>query len=45
MSIPGFLPDWVRLEQAVCGALLLPVAIIVTLPRTRALFPAETANA
>ncbi|MEY9852996.1 cellulose synthase/poly-beta-1,6-N-acetylglucosamine synthase-like glycosyltransferase [Leifsonia sp. EB41] len=45
VSIPGFLPDWVRLEQAVCGALVLPVVIIVNLPRTRALFPAETANA
>ena len=45
VSIPGFLPDWVRLEQAVCGALLLPVAIIVNLSRTRALFPAKAANA
>lgn len=45
VSIPGFLPDWVRLEQAVCGALVLPVAIIVNLPRTRALFPAKAANA
>jgi hypothetical protein len=39
VSIPGFLPDWVRLEQAVCGALVLPVAIILNLPRTVALFP------
>ena len=31
-SIPGFLPDWVRIEQAVCGALVLPVAILVNLP-------------
>ena len=38
VSIPGFLPDWVRVEQAVCGLLVLPVAILVTLPRTRALF-------
>ena len=45
VSIPGFLPDWVRLEQAVCGALLLPVAVIVHLPRTRAPFPAEAADA
>ena len=40
VSIPGFLPDWVRLEQAVCGALVLPAAIILNLPRTRSLFAA-----
>ena len=39
VSIPGFLPDWVRFEQGVCGGLVLPVAILVNLPRTRALFP------
>lgn len=39
VSIPGFLPDWVRLEQAVCGALVLPAAILVNLPRMRAHFP------
>jgi hypothetical protein len=38
-AIPGFLPPWVRVEQVVCGLLLLPVAILVNLPRTRALFP------
>jgi hypothetical protein len=38
VSIPGFLPDWVRLEQAVCGAIVLPVAILVNLPRVSALF-------
>jgi hypothetical protein len=43
VSIPGFLPDWVRLEQAVCGALVLPAAIILNLPRTAALFPRATA--
>lgn len=41
VAIPGFLPDWVRLEQAACGMLVLPVAILVNLPRTRALFPAK----
>ena len=45
VSIPGFLPDWVRLEQAACGALVLPVVIIVNLPRTRALFPAKAVSA
>ncbi|WP_162940042.1 hypothetical protein [Gryllotalpicola protaetiae] len=39
VSIPGFLPGWVRIEQAVCGALVLPAAVIALLPRTRALFP------
>jgi len=39
VSIPGFLPDWVRIEQAICGLLLLPVAILVNLPRIGALFP------
>jgi hypothetical protein len=38
VSIPGFLPDWVRVEQAVCGLLVLPVAIVLNLPRTRAHF-------
>lgn len=41
VSIPGFLPGWVRIEQAVCGALVLPVVILALLPRTRALFPRE----
>jgi hypothetical protein len=40
VSIPGFLPGWVRVEQAVCGLIVLPVAIIANLPRTRALFRA-----
>ncbi|MDM4763045.1 hypothetical protein QT381_08495 [Galbitalea sp. SE-J8] len=39
VSIPGFLPDWIRVEQGVCGALVLPAAILLNLPRTRALFP------
>jgi hypothetical protein len=39
VSIPGFLPDWVRIEQAVCGALVLPVAIVLNLRRMAALFP------
>lgn len=39
ISIPGFLPGWVRIEQGVCGALVLPVAIMVNLPRIRDHFP------
>ena len=38
VAIPGFLPDWVRVEQAVCGALVLPVAILANLPRAGAAF-------
>ena len=38
VSIPGFLPDGVRIEQAGCGLLLLPVAILANLPRMRTLF-------
>ena len=44
VSIPGFLPDWVRLEQALCGLLVLPVAILVNLPRIRAHFPSAHAT-
>lgn len=39
VSIPGFLPDWVRIEQGICGALVLPVAVLLNLPRFSALFP------
>ncbi len=39
VSIPGFLPGWVRIEQGVCGGLVLPVAILVNLRSTRALLP------
>ncbi|MGO4300398.1 hypothetical protein [Leifsonia sp. RAF41] len=41
VAIPGFLPDWVRIEQAVCGALVLPVAILVNLPHIRSHFPKD----
>lgn len=40
VSIPGFLPGWVRVEQAVCGALVLPVAIMVNRARVRSHFTA-----
>jgi hypothetical protein len=41
VSIPGFLPDWVRLEQALCGLLVLPAAILVNLPRAKTSFSPE----
>ena len=44
VSIPGFLPDWVRIEQGVCGALVVPVAILLNLPRTAALYPAASSG-
>jgi hypothetical protein len=43
VSIPGFLPDWVRIEQGVCGLLVLPAAIILNLRGTSALFPKTAA--
>lgn len=39
VSIPGFLPGWVRIEQALCGVLVLPAAVLMNLPRMRAHFP------
>ncbi|GAB3615243.1 hypothetical protein GCM10027415_35830 [Humibacter ginsengisoli] len=45
VSIPGFLPDWVRVEQAVCGLLVLPAVILVNLPRMGRLFPKAVATA
>lgn len=39
VSLPGFLPDWVRLEQAVCGAFVLPVIVLLNLRSVRAHFP------
>lgn len=46
VSIPGFLPGWVRIEQTACGLLVLPVAIMVNLSRTRQHFlPSEEESA
>jgi len=39
VSIPDFLPVWVRVEQAVCGVLLLPAVILMFRPRIGALLP------
>ncbi|MGV9301205.1 hypothetical protein [Amycolatopsis sp. NPDC003676] len=38
VSIPGFLPLWVRLEQGVCGLLLLGVVVLVNGRPVRSLF-------
>jgi hypothetical protein len=39
VAIPGFLPAWMRVEQAVCAAILLPMVILIFLPPTSGLFP------
>ena len=39
VAIPGFLPDWARIEQIVCCLMVLPVAILVNRSRARRLFP------
>lgn len=41
VSLPGFLPPWMRIEQAVCGLLLLRVVVITAGGRMRALFAAK----
>jgi hypothetical protein len=38
VALPDFLPGWVRIEQAICGALVLPVAILVNRTGIRAGF-------
>lgn len=39
VAIPGFLPGWVRIEQALCGLLVLPAAILLNRPSLRRLYP------
>jgi hypothetical protein len=45
ISIPGLLPWWARIEQGVCGGLVLPLAIFVNMARTAALFPKDVGSA
>jgi len=40
ISLPGFLPVWMRIEQGVCGLLLLGVVLIVNGRYLRSLFAA-----
>lgn len=35
IAIPGLFPVWLRIEQGVCGALLLTVVILVNRPAAR----------
>jgi len=39
VSIPDLLPDWARVEQGVCGALLVPAVVLIWLPRMSILYP------
>src|SRR5262249_28994345 len=41
ISLPGLFPVWMRIEQGVCGVLLLAVVAIVNSRRVRSLFVAE----
>ena len=41
IALPGTFPFWLKLEQAVCGALLLVVVILVNSKRMRAHFAAR----
>ncbi|MFD1543470.1 hypothetical protein [Nonomuraea guangzhouensis] len=41
ISIPGLLPMWMRIEQGVCGLLLLGVVLIVNGRHLRSLFAAR----
>lgn len=38
VAIPGFLPLWMRIEQGVCGLLLIGVVVIVNGGHLRAVF-------
>ncbi|MEV0346244.1 hypothetical protein AB0H88_10795 [Nonomuraea sp. NPDC050680] len=40
ISLPGFLPVWMKIEQGLCGLLLLGVVLIVNGRRLRSLFGA-----
>ena len=41
IALPGTFPLWMKLEQAVCGLLLISVVALVNDHRLRALFSAE----
>ncbi|GAB3913983.1 hypothetical protein GCM10011575_18830 [Microlunatus endophyticus] len=36
---PGEYPTWMKIEQVVCGALVLTIAILMSQPQVRAAFP------
>jgi hypothetical protein len=38
VALPGFLPVWMRIEQTVCGVLLLGVVVLVNGKRLRSSF-------
>jgi O-antigen/teichoic acid export membrane protein len=38
VALPGFLPVWVRVEQGVCGVVLLAVVVVTNGRRVRSVF-------
>ena len=40
IALPGTFPGWMKIEQAVCGALLVGVAVIANSRQVRSLFAA-----
>ncbi|WP_020499046.1 hypothetical protein [Sciscionella marina] len=38
LALPGFLPLWVKIEQGICGLLLLGVVVLINGKRVRASF-------
>jgi hypothetical protein len=39
VATPGALPTWMKIEQGACGLIMAGVAVLVSQPRLRALFP------
>jgi hypothetical protein len=39
VALPGTFPGWMRIEQAVCGALLIATVVLVNTRRIRSSFP------
>lgn len=44
VSLPGFLPVWMRIEQGVCGLILLGVVVVTNGKHLRSLFAASVAG-
>mgnify|MGYP001085544412 CR=1 FL=1 len=38
VALPGTFPVWMKVEQSVCGALLLAVVVVANRPGVRAAF-------
>lgn len=44
IAAPGEFPLWIKIEQGVCGAVILAVAILLSRSRVRAAFPAAVSR-